>query len=71
MDESARTLTDPRDNALEVRILLAEDDPRMSSLLQRGFAEEGVQGQPPAPLGSLKPKGSWTQATPGLPQDPS
>jgi DNA-binding response OmpR family regulator len=30
-----------RHNALEVRILLAEDDPRMSVLLQRGFAEEG------------------------------
>jgi DNA-binding response OmpR family regulator len=30
-----------RDNALEVRILLAEDDPRMSALLQRGFTEEG------------------------------
>ena len=30
-----------RDNAARMRILLAEDDPRMSSLLQRGFSEEG------------------------------
>jgi DNA-binding response OmpR family regulator len=41
MGERARPPTDPRDNALEVRILLAEDDPRMSALLQRGFTEEG------------------------------
>jgi DNA-binding response OmpR family regulator len=41
MGESDQLLNDPRDNAFEVRILLAEDDPRMSALLHRGFTEEG------------------------------
>jgi DNA-binding response OmpR family regulator len=30
-----------RDNAARMHILLAEDDPRMLALLQRGFSEEG------------------------------
>jgi len=41
LSERARSGDNPRDNALKVRILLAEDDPRMSALLQRGFTEEG------------------------------
>jgi len=41
MGERTQPPDDPRDNAVEVRILLAEDDPRMSALLQRGFTEEG------------------------------